>query len=267
MGKILIIKGADFSKVAVGKVEPTPPSPVGTPVITISTSGVVTIACEGATEIYYTTNGSTPTTGSTKYTTAFNVSSGTTVKTIAKFANGTTSSVVSKTYSITWYSTIGTQYAESAQTTGNFGRSTATEEQYYGPASYTSLPQGKPVNVVKLFFSKNDKNQGRYTEAEFAICVMKVGDTVSDMREPLAVFHVSADEWAAGEKQLDITQVTLGSDEYIGVAMTQVNTSEKACVVPVGIGDAAGGGSLYGTPLAVNNSYTACIDIGYSNIQ
>lgn len=97
MGKILVIKGADFSAVAVGTV--TPVGPTGTPVITISASGSVTIACTGATNIYYTTNGSTPTTASTKYTSAFTVSSGTTVKAIAEFSGGTTSSVVSKTYS------------------------------------------------------------------------------------------------------------------------------------------------------------------------
>lgn len=94
MGKILIIKGADFSAVAIGQA-----NPIGSPVITITSGGSVTIACKGATNIYYTTNGSTPTTSSTKYTSAFNVSTGTTVKAIAEFSGGTTSSVASKTYS------------------------------------------------------------------------------------------------------------------------------------------------------------------------
>lgn len=93
MGKILIIKDADFSQVAVGKV--TPP---GTPVITITSDGSVTIVCEGAMNIYYTTDGSTPTTSSNKYTTAFSVSSGTTVKAIAEFENGSISAVASKTF-------------------------------------------------------------------------------------------------------------------------------------------------------------------------
>lgn len=93
MGKILIIKGADFSQVAVGKV--TLPE---TLVITITSAGSVTIVCEGAMNIYYTTNGSTPTTSSNKYTTAFSVSSGTTVKAIAEFENGSISAVASKTF-------------------------------------------------------------------------------------------------------------------------------------------------------------------------
>ena len=105
MGKILIIKGADFSSVAVEKVpvslpDDTPPvEPTSQPVITISSSGSVTISCSGATNIYFTTDGSIPTTSSTKYTSAFTVSNGTTVKAIAEFRSGTTSSVVSKTYS------------------------------------------------------------------------------------------------------------------------------------------------------------------------
>lgn len=98
MGKILIIKDADFSQVAVGKV--TPP---GTPVITITSAGSVTIVCEGAMNIYYTTNGSTPTTSSNKYTTAFSVSSGTTVKAIAEFENGSISAVASKTFGTVTY--------------------------------------------------------------------------------------------------------------------------------------------------------------------
>lgn len=96
MGKSLIIKGADFSAVAVQQI--TPPTPINTPVITISTSGTVTISASGAIAIYYTTDGSIPTKDSTRYTTTFNVSNGTTVKAIAESASGSTSGVSSKTY-------------------------------------------------------------------------------------------------------------------------------------------------------------------------
>lgn len=96
MGKSLIIKGADFSAVAVGQV--TPPTPTNAPVITISTSGTVTISASGATAIYYTTDGSNPTKNSNRYTTTFRVSNGTTVKAIAEFASGSTSGVSSETY-------------------------------------------------------------------------------------------------------------------------------------------------------------------------
>ena len=96
MGKSLIIKGADFSAVAVGQI--TPPTPTNAPTIIISTSGMVTISASGATAIYYTTDGSIPTKNSNRYTTTFNVSNGTTVKAIAESASGSTSGVSSKTY-------------------------------------------------------------------------------------------------------------------------------------------------------------------------
>lgn len=96
MGKSLIIKGADFSVVAVEQT--TPPIPTNAPTIIISTSGMVTITASGATAIYYTTDGSIPTKNSTRYTTTFNVSNGTTVKAIAESASGSTSGVSSKTY-------------------------------------------------------------------------------------------------------------------------------------------------------------------------
>jgi hypothetical protein len=55
---------------------------VATPRITISTEGSVTItASEG--DVFYTTNGSNPTSSSTAYTAAFTVADGTTVKAIA----------------------------------------------------------------------------------------------------------------------------------------------------------------------------------------
>lgn len=95
MGKILIIKGADFSAVAVSK--------VNKPVITISETGSVSISCEGAGNIYYTTDGSTPTTTSTLYTSAFTVAGRTTVKAIAEFENGRLSQVVSETFDLLVY--------------------------------------------------------------------------------------------------------------------------------------------------------------------
>lgn len=97
MGKILIIKGADFSKVAVGVVEPINPV-VSSPKIIISSSGNVSISSDTGTSIYYTINGSTPTTSSTKYITSFNVTNGTIVKAIAVDGMGNKSNVASKMY-------------------------------------------------------------------------------------------------------------------------------------------------------------------------
>lgn len=92
MGKFIVIKNADFSNVSVEVVTPT------TLDISITSAGSVTISDDAATAIYYTIDGSTPTTSSTQYTGAFNVSSGTTVKAISLYATGSTSVVVSKEY-------------------------------------------------------------------------------------------------------------------------------------------------------------------------
>lgn len=94
MGKFIVIKNADFSNVSVEVVTPT------TLDISITSAGSVTISDDVATAIYYTIDGSTPTTSSTQYTGAFNVVRGTTVKAISLYATGSTSVVVSKKYII-----------------------------------------------------------------------------------------------------------------------------------------------------------------------
>lgn len=75
--------------------------PCATPTITQS-GNTVTIACstDGA-DIYYTTNGSTPTTSSTKYTAAFDITSNCTVKAIAVKSGWTNSEVASKAVTYT----------------------------------------------------------------------------------------------------------------------------------------------------------------------
>lgn len=92
MGKVLIIKGADFSQVALDVI------PVDGPTISISSVGNVTITDEDAIAIYYTIDGTTPTVNSTQYSSAFTVLEGTKVKAISQYAGGGTSRVVSKQY-------------------------------------------------------------------------------------------------------------------------------------------------------------------------
>ena len=58
----------------------------------------VTIESEPGATIYYTTNGNTPTSASTEYTEAFELSATTTVKAIAVSKDGVTTSVASKTF-------------------------------------------------------------------------------------------------------------------------------------------------------------------------
>ncbi|MBQ2075576.1 MAG: chitobiase/beta-hexosaminidase C-terminal domain-containing protein, partial [Muribaculaceae bacterium] len=76
---------------------------VATPVIagetpfTESTEVTITCATDGA-SIYYTTDGSEPTSQSTAYTAAFSITETTTVKAIAYDATGAASSVATKTF-------------------------------------------------------------------------------------------------------------------------------------------------------------------------
>lgn len=78
MGKALIIKGANFSQVAVDTIDIL----VQQPVISISLTGQVSISSPDGYDIYYTTDGSTPTNASTKYTGSFGVQQNTTVKAV-----------------------------------------------------------------------------------------------------------------------------------------------------------------------------------------
>lgn len=94
----------------------TPTQTVATPTISISGS-TATISCStsGAT-IYYTTNGNTPTTSSTQYSSPITLSSACTIKAIAIKSGMTNSSVTSKSYSpsSTWR-----DYVASAENVAN----------------------------------------------------------------------------------------------------------------------------------------------------
>lgn len=92
MGKSLIIKGADFHLVALDQIIIS-----NAPVISITSSGSVSITCDNASAIYYTTDGSTPTSSSTQYTSAFVVQNGTTVKAVG-VVDGELTAITTKTY-------------------------------------------------------------------------------------------------------------------------------------------------------------------------
>lgn len=87
----------------------TPTQTVATPTISISGS-TATISCStsGAT-IYYTTNGNTPTTSSTQYSSPITLSGACTIKAIAVKSGMNNSSVASKSY------TPSSQYSQEAQ--------------------------------------------------------------------------------------------------------------------------------------------------------
>ncbi len=73
-------------------------SPVSNNYYNPITVAITTTGGTGASNIYYTTDGSTPTTASTKYTTPFSVSVATVVKAIAVDANGNVSNMEGQSY-------------------------------------------------------------------------------------------------------------------------------------------------------------------------
>lgn len=95
MGKILVIKNADFSAVAVSTVVPLSE---GMPVISINDSGMVTIEASFSKAIYYTIDGSTPTPESILYSEPFVVANNTIVNAVSVNLKGRISNVSTNMY-------------------------------------------------------------------------------------------------------------------------------------------------------------------------
>lgn len=121
------------------------PAPVSAPKFSVS-SGTYSVAqtveltcdTEGAT-IYYTTDGSEPTSGSTRYTSAITISQSTTLKAIAIDADGNQSTVATATYSIVVVdnsskrgTTISLDYKSSHQLFSSGASGDVKEEQFFG---------------------------------------------------------------------------------------------------------------------------------------
>ena len=89
----------------------TPTQTVATPTISISgTTATITCSTSGAT-IYYTTNGNTPTTSSTQYSSPITLSGACTIKAIAVKSGMTNSSVASQPYTP---AVVGYEWQQSA---------------------------------------------------------------------------------------------------------------------------------------------------------
>src|SRR5690606_9972638 len=97
----------------------TPPtiSATGTPNGTDTFWNSAEISLAGTGNIYYTTDGSTPTVASTPYTAPFTIASTTTVKAIAKEGSLTESTVAEKTFNITYPATASVPYTQAFNNT------------------------------------------------------------------------------------------------------------------------------------------------------
>ncbi|MCP1176191.1 chitobiase/beta-hexosaminidase C-terminal domain-containing protein [Bacillus sp. 1663tsa1] len=79
-------------------IDTIPPILTITPGKTFTDSMSVSMGTNEAADIYYTIDGTTPTTGSTKYTSAINITSTTTIKAFAKDTSGNSSNVQTQLY-------------------------------------------------------------------------------------------------------------------------------------------------------------------------
>ena len=158
---------AHFGNVIGGGVLPTLPTPTFSPVAgSYSSAQLVTITAANSTSIYYTTDGSTPTTGSTLYTGAITVSSSETLKAIGVAVGYSNSAVGSAAYTITylqlyWPMTTGSgSTAIDSSASGNNG--TITNGSWggvYSPlTAYIFLDLGKIVaaNNTNVNFDYNN---------------------------------------------------------------------------------------------------------------
>ena len=125
-----------------------------------STTVTITANQEGAT-VYYTTDGTTPTDKSTKYTEPITLTETTTVKAIA-YLNGTASEVAEKTFTKTEPISVakaleilanGTQTTSNVYVSGTIVEVSELSTQY-GNASYTISDDGKSTSALTVFRGK-----------------------------------------------------------------------------------------------------------------
>ena len=178
-----------------------------TPTITATansagTQYTVTITSESGATIYYTTNGSTPTTSSSKYSSALTITSSCTVKALAVVSGKENSEVASKSITV--------QAASSGTSSGSSSSSSASEV-----CSFTgSKPSVSYVTVTGNYSTA--KGSVTYGGTTYNTCVKmesstKVVITLSAQSDVTFVFGGSTSA-ASKQFKLNGTAYTLGSD-------------------------------------------------------
>ena len=178
-----------------------------TPTITATansdqTQYTVTITSESGATIYYTTDGSTPTTSSSKYSSALTITSSCTVKALAVASNKENSSVASKSITV--------QQASSTDT--GSGTTTASSSDV---CSFTgSKPSMSSVTVTGNYSTA--KGSVTYGGVTYTTCVKMESSTkiVFTLSAETDVTFVFGGSTSAASKQFKLngTAYTLGSD-------------------------------------------------------
>ena len=156
---IAVKSGMTNSSVASATYTITPAETVATPTFSpvggeYTEAQNVTISCttSGAT-IYYTTNGTTPTTSSSIYSSAIAISATTTIKAIAVKAGMTTSSVASATYTINTPATVATPTFSPAGGTYTSAQSVTISCATSGATIYYTTDGTTPTTISSVYSS------------------------------------------------------------------------------------------------------------------
>jgi RHS repeat-associated protein len=207
----------------------------GTQAVTLSDT------TSGAT-IYYTTNGTTPTSSSTKYTTAISVSTSETIEAIAEHSGDTNSAVASAAYTITVPTPTFSPVAGSYTSTQSVTISDATS----GTTCYYTLTAGTTGTTPTTSSTK-------YTSA--------VSVTATSVLEALCT--LSGDTNSAAASAAYTITATVATPTFSPAAGNYAGTQS------VTLSDTTSGATIYyttngTTPTSSSTKYTAAISVSTS---
>jgi hypothetical protein len=163
----------------------TPSFSPGTGTYTSTQTVTISEAITGAT-IYYTTDGSTPTTGSVRYTGAISVSSTETLKAIASAGSYSMSNVATASYAIPPDFTISVSPASITVASGKSGTTTVTVTDEGGFDSNITLGcSGLPSGATCSFSTETPPTTAGVTETLLTISTLSTTAAVHRNGRPL----------------------------------------------------------------------------------
>ncbi len=183
----------------------------------------ITIACEteGAT-IYYTTDGTAPTTDSTKYDGTFNVSSSQTVKAIAVCSGYTTSAIATENVSVL------TAAAPTITTAGYFGGKTVTlSSTTTGAKIYYTTDGSDPTEESTKYTEPFNLTADSTTVKAIAVCDGFVTSTVSEETITISITAqpvIEVNNFVGG-KSVSLSSSTTGAALYYTTDGTEPTTN------------------------------------------